>query len=209
MKGECIMNFGWLPSLGLYIIGLGFIGFSFKSYLSKTSPSTREKLDALLAEEHEAQFARLVKLPNEFFIQVDISLYPKIEDKDCMEYYQTLVRYASRKMVNLQGKTNLELKQTYGAQTLEAISDYERNYYEFLSSAIGYAQILYEKDYLAEARQTLEACIDYHCDISKCYELLIDIYKNQSDEEALNHLRPIIEKEMQHSPFLHKIIERL
>lgn len=209
MKGEYTMNFGWLPSLGLYIIGLGFIGMSFKSYLAKTSPSTKDKLDALLMQEHEAQFARSVKLPNEFFIQVDVSLYPKIEHKDYSQIYQTLVRYANRPMVNLQDKTNLELKQTYGAQTLESISEYERNYYEFLDISIQYAQILYENDYLCEARQTLETCIHYHCDISKCYHLLIDIYKKQFDTEALNRLRPIIEKEMQHSPFLHKVLEMI
>lgn len=209
MKGEYTMNFGWLPSLGLYIIGLGFIGISFKSYLSKTSPSTKEKLDALLMQEHEAQFARSVQLPNEFFIQVDASLYPKTDCKACTQLYETLMRYAKRPMVNLQGKTNLELKQNYGAQTLESISDYEKNYYDFLDISIQYAKALYESDYLSEARQTLEACIHYHCDVSKCYQLLIDIYKKQSDTEALNHLRPIIEKEMQHSPFLHKVLEML
>ena len=209
MKGEYTMNFGWLPSLGLYIVGLGFIGVSFKSYLSKTSPSSKEKLDALLMQEHEAQFVRSVQLPNEFFIQVDCSLYPKTDCKACTELYETLVRYAKRPMVNLQGKTNLELKQSYGAQTLESISDYERNYYEFLDISIQYAKALYENDELCKARQTLETCIHYHCDISKCYQLLIDIYKKQSDIEALTHLRPIIEKEMQHSPFLHKVLEML
>lgn len=209
MKGECNMNFGWLPSLGLYILGIGFIGVSFKSYLNKTAPSTKEKIDALLAKEHEAQFTRSVKLPDEFFIQVDISLYPKVDQKECMQCYETLVGYAKRQMVNLQGKTNLELKQTYGAQTLESISDYERNYYEFLNISVQYGQILYENEYIVEARQALENCIRYHCDISKCYYLLIDIYKKQSDTEALNRLRPVIESEMQHSPFLHKVLERL
>lgn len=204
-----MMSFGWIPSLGMYLLGIALIGVTFKRHLQKTSPSTKDKINNLLKQEHEAQFIRSISLPDEFFIQVDTSLYPKVDQNDCHKVYQKLIQSVNRKMVNLQGKTNLELKKSYGPQTLDLVGEYERNYFEFMDISIQYGQILYENHFLAEARQALEACILYHCDVSKCYGLLITIYKEQSDLVALQALRPTIEREMQHSPYLHKVLEML
>lgn len=204
-----MMSFGWIPSLGMYLIGIALIGVAFRNYLCRTSPSTKDKIDRLLNQEHEAQFVRALSLPEEFFIQIDTSLYPNVEQDDCRKCYQKLIQSVNRKMVNLQGKSNLELKKTYGPQTLELVGEYERNYFEFMDISIQYGQILYENHFLDEARQTLEACILYHCDVSKCYRLLITIYKEQSDFVALKALRSTIEREMQHSPYLHKVLDML
>ena len=62
---------------------------------------------------------------------------------------------------------------------------------------------------LAEARQTLEHCLNYHCDVSKCYIMLIEIYKLQNDFHALDKLKTIAQVEMCQSPFLHKVLNMI
>ena len=203
------MNFGWIPSLVMYILGITLIGFTFKTYLRKTRPSSKERLDEMLQEEHKAQYTRSVPLPENQLLQVDFTKYPKVEHIECEKKYQALMHYAQLSMVNLKGQTNLELKKMYGAQTLELIGQYEKNYYAFMDTAIQYGKTLYENGYLAEARQTLEHCLNYHCDVSKCYIMLIEIYKLQNDFHALDKLKTIAQVAMCQSPFLHKVLNMI
>lgn len=200
------MNLGWIPSMGMYLIGIFIIACTFKQVLRKTAPSTKVNLETLLKAEHEAQYTRSKSLSSELLLHVDFEKYPSVQQMDCQKKYQQLMRYAHLSMINLQGKTNLELKQTYGPQGLELIGQYEKNYFGFMDISIQYGKILYENGYLLEARQTLEQCLLYQCDISKCYILLIEIYKALNDEQALNELEIIIQKEMSQSPFLHKVL---
>lgn len=203
------MNLGWIPSLGIYLFGILIIAYTFKRCLYHTKPSSKDRLNDLLQAEHEAQFIRSKALPNEYLIQVDFSKYPIVHQSECEKLYCALMRYSTLPMANLQGKTNLELKQTYGSQTLQQIADYEKNYFEFMNATIKYGSALYENGFLDEARQTLEQCIQYHCDVSKCYALLIEIYTKQHDGAALESLRSTISKEMCNSPFLHKVLKML
>ena len=203
------MDLGWLPSLAVYILGIALLGLTFKKYLRKTEPSSKEKLATLLKAEQDAQFTRPKTLAPELFIQVDFSKFPTVSHEECQKKYNAVMGYANLSMVNLQGHTNLELKQSYGPQMLEMIGQYEKNYFGFMDISIQYGKILYENNYINEARQTLEQCMRYHCDVSKCYILLIEIYKKQNDYQALENLKPIIQEEMCDSPFLHKVIEML
>lgn len=203
------MDLGWIPSLGIYLLGILVIAYAFKYRLYHTEPSSKDKLDALLQAEHDAQFIRSKALPTECLIQVDFSKYPTVHHTECEKLYQAVMRFSNLPMANLQGQTNLELKQKYGAQTLEQITVYEKNYYGFINATIKYGSILYENGFINEARQTLEQCILYHCDVSKCYTLLIEIYTKQQDQAALESLRSTIKKEMCNSPFLHKVLSML
>ena len=203
------MNLGWIPSMGMYLLGILVIACTFKQFLRKTSPSSKESLNTMLQAEHDAQYTRSKMLPSDLLIKVDFEKYPVVQHVDCQKKYQQLMRYAKLSMVNLQSQTNLELKQTYGPQTLEKIAQYEKNYFEFMDISIQYGKILYENGYLAEARQTLEQCLVYHCDVSKCYLLLIDIYKQLDDNKALDELKITAQNEMSQSPFLHKVLKML
>ena len=203
------MNLSWIPSLGMYLLGIVVIAFTFKQFLNKTKPSSKEKLSILLQAEHDAQYTRSKVLPSELLLHVDFEKYPFVDHIECQKKYQQLMRYAKLPMVNLQGQTNLELKQAYGPQTLEKIGQYEKNYFSFMDISIQYGKILYENGYVTEARQALEQCLIYHCDVSKCYILLIEIYKRQNDYKALDELKNIVQIEMSQSPFLHKVLVML
>lgn len=203
------MNLGWITSFGLYIIGILLIFFTFKNAINHTQPSSKEKLEQFLQLEHEAQFARTKALPNDLLMKVDFSRFPCVENETCKKIYSDLMRFSNLAMANLADKSNLELKQAYGPQTLEKISAYEKNFFDFMNKTLKYGKTLLDLGYIQEARQTLELCANYHCDISKCYLLLIDIYKKQQDLAALSNLRITVQKEMCHSPFLHKVLEQL
>lgn len=203
------MNLGWIPSFGFYLLGILLIFITFKNAVNRRQPSSKEKLEQLLRVEHEAQFVRTKALPDDLFLKVDFSKVPCVENDACKRMYSALMCFSNLAMVNLADKSNLELKQTYGPQTLEQISAYEKNFFGFMNKALKYGNILLDFGFVQEARQMLELCASYHCDISKCYLLLIDIYKQQQDLVALGNLRTIVENEMCHSPLLHKVLDQL
>ena len=42
------MNLGWIPSMGMYLMGIFIIACTFKQFLRKTVPSTKANLETLL-----------------------------------------------------------------------------------------------------------------------------------------------------------------
>ena len=129
-----------------------------------------------------------------------------MKEPTCQDQYLALMHYAQSPMINLKNESNLVLKSTYGPQIVEEVACYEKNYLDCMNTAIFYAECLLQQGYLKEAQITLETCIHYHCDISKCYLLLIDLYKQQSNLQGLTQLKQIATIEMQHSPFLNKVL---
>ena len=202
------MNLDWISSFTLYSLGILILALSFKKQLNKKRNDKKNAWKLLLEKEHAAQFTRSRELPRDFFIQVDTNLFPKVEHKTCQEVYNMLLRSANRTMVNLKDYSNLDLKISYGPQIVEQVSAYEKNYFEFMDILFKYGKILYDNNYIKEAQMILEQGIDYHCDLSRCYLLLIQIYKKQENETALSRLKNIVEKEMKNSPFLHKVLEQ-
>lgn len=151
---------------------------------------------------------RSSELPQNLFIQLDVKAFPTVELEVCQKVYTMLLRKANKPMVNLKDQSNLDLKSLYGAQIVDKVSVYEKNYFEFMDILFKYGKILYDNNYIKEAQMTLEEGIDYHCDVSKCYILLIKIYKAQKNKMAISRLKNVVEKEMKNSPLLHKVLEQ-
>lgn len=200
------MNWEWISSLVLYLFGILIIAITFKQNIKFTKYPKNNTWKTTLEKEHASQFVRNKVLPDHFFIKVNFKDFPNVLDDDCQKIYLLLLRSSKLPMLNLKTTSNLELKTIYGPQIIALISNYERNYFEFMDILFKYSNILYEKEYIEEARITLEQCILYHCDLSKCYLLLIKIYKAQHNHTALNQLKITVKHKMQDSPFLDKVL---
>jgi len=208
MERGFTMNLGWIPSFILYIMGVLILALSFKKQLNKKRDYKKDDWKILLEKEHATQFIRSIDLPDDFFIHVNTKAFPQVQHEACQKIYTMLIRNANRTMVNLKDHSNLDLKMLYGPQVVEKVSAYEKNYFEFMDILFKYGKILYDNHYVPEAQMVLEKGIEYHCDVSKCYLLLIQIYKEQKNEAAISRLRNVVTTEMKNSPFLHKVLEQ-
>lgn len=208
MERGFTMNLGWAPSFILYLLGIWILFFMLKRQFIKKRDYNSEDWKILLEKEHATQFVRSKDLPQDLFIQVDSKAFPTVTHEACETVYHKLVHHMSQPMVNLKGYSNLDLKRLYGPQIVDQVSGYERNYFEFMDILFKYGKILYDNHYIKEAQGVLEQGILYHCDLSKCYLLLLQIYKEQQDEVALSRLKNVVEEEMKNSPFLHKVLEQ-
>jgi len=94
-----------------------------------------------------------------------------------------------KKIVNLTGFTNTELKLKYGAPNLTLLTEYDENYTLFSSSLYKWGEALYKEGYEQEGINLLELCIATKTDISGNYRLLYDHYTKNGNQDKINWLR--------------------
>ena len=204
------MDFGWVPSLLCFLIGVLILGLTCKHYLEKTNrPKDKMDWQEALEEEHKLQYVRPTDIPSEAFITIDLTYYPMVSDKVCEEIYDRLKATIKLPMLNLKMVSNKEIKQSYGSQMIEVLATYESNYLEFMDISCEYGNILFEHNYIEEARRVLESCVYYGCSSSKCYKLLGCIYDKMQDWPAIDLLIQQAEINMEDSLFLNKVKEEL
>lgn len=195
-----------IMAFAIYILGIFILAMTFKRYVNRNNPSDQEDWRKQLEEEHQLQFVRSKPLDPTLMLSIDFTRFPVSHDQACQKAYLSLMHFEKLPLANLKGVSNLEIKKKYGASGVDKISQYEWNYTSCMQAAIHYAEVLIENGYITEAQNTLECCIEAKCDLSKCYLLLIDLYKMQQNESALIRLKDFVNKELKDSPFIDKII---
>ena len=81
-----------------------------------------------------------------------------------------------KKILNLSGFTNTDLKLEYGVGNLTELTDYDNNYVTLSRSLARIAELLTEQGLKKEAAAFLEFGIATHTDIGKNYTLLAGYY---------------------------------
>lgn len=115
---------------------------------------------------------------------MDICDNPKLR-----EYEQGITALSTQKILNLEGKTNTDLKVLYGAANLDELSEYDQNYGTLCRMLVDYAECLLELDYTTEAQTVLEFGISCGSDHSKNYRLLAELYHKQGSRDKLIFLQ--------------------
>ncbi|WP_051234055.1 hypothetical protein [Butyrivibrio sp. NC3005] len=121
------------------------------------------------------------------------------EEPEVISCEKTIRRLASKdkKILNLTGITNTELKFKYGAANLMPLTEYDENYMILVTTLKKWAKLLYEDKLYKEAANVCEFAVSTRTDTSEVYFILCDIYKNHLDltpeeaEEKIKSLLPI------------------
>ena len=93
-----------------------------------------------------------------------------------------------KKILNLTGKTNTDLKLEYGAANLTYLSECDENYTTLSRTLNTYSARLYELGYESEARKVLEFAVETGSDSLSMYRLLADIYSGRNEADSLEYL---------------------
>lgn len=122
--------------------------------------------------------------------------------EECKEILRSL---STRKIVNLTGYTNTDLKLSYGTANITCLTEYDQNYTLLVSTLQKWAEVLYRGGAKKECRQVLEYAVSIGTDVSHTYFLLADLY----DEEGESDLKyNLIEKASELSSLSSKVIVR-
>jgi hypothetical protein len=143
-----------------------------------------------LQRESKANLSRSRDISALDYIILDISKLPH-KDKDdptLNSYRDTIIRLADKKILNLSGKTNTELKEAYGIANLNFLIEYDNNYITLVSMLYKWAQRLYDASYTQDAQAVLEYALSIKCDAAGAYKLLAKIYKQNNSPEKIREL---------------------
>ena len=201
------MNVAILTIVVLYTIALAY-------NIKKRKKEDAQKEKEFWDREHEANFTRkksiedlsYINIPDEVttiaqniitFCESNISEndFCENDSPEKREMYTMVIAHArniislsSRKIVNLNGITNTELKLQYGAANITTLSDYDQNYSDLIVSLDKTGLFLHENDMKDQALTVLEYASSIHSDIYSTYDKLSQIYIDNNKRELIHLL---------------------
>ena len=195
----------------ILLLVLGIITFfiTLRHKITSSSYSSKKGINDFIEREQRASQVKRGSLPETLFIRIPKEAIPSCVDPECIRVYDKLMTFIKLPLVKLKGKSNTQLKEEYGINHLEELITFEKNYDTFMDILIKYGTILFEKNYIQEARKVLELAISYECDYSRAYITLGRLYKLEQDQEALQQLISLVQMHFKDSPYLKKVMREL
>lgn len=171
-----------LPSITLLIL---ILNYNIKKNKTKDKPS----INSYLAREDAANSTRKQDLSNLPYIEVplntlplDITLNDEKKQLQFLQYTKEIRHLSEKKMLNLIGITNTELKEKYGPANLEPLTIYDQNYSLYIRNLHLLADCIYS-EYPDKAVAIWEYCLSIGTDISGTYMALGQYYADKQDKE--------------------------
>ena len=141
------------------------------------------------AREARANTVRRKDISNLNYINIPDSVIPSdISDDEINEYRTTLLNLQARKILNLSGLTNTDLKEKYGVANLSALSEYDENYITLVNIITRCGARLIEIGNCSLAAVILEYGISIGTDVSRNYYMLAELYRKDNNITGINSL---------------------
>lgn len=146
--------------------------------LHKSSRHTENTKNSLFEREAKANSTRKKSISTLNYITISEKtiLFLEINDniiKKCQNGFNSL---ADKKILNLSGMTNTDLKMEYGVGNFTILCEADTNYNELVRLLHNYGKRLNELEYTGQAIEVLEYAISIGSDMSITYKLLTEIY---------------------------------
>ena len=165
--------------------------------IRKGKKTTQKSLDLFWQKEYDSNLARRKDISGLDYLSVTLETLPlqDFEDDTINSYRDTVLKLSERKMINLSGQTNTELKFEYGIANFNLLSSYDNNYTAFVSMLQKWASRLMGRGYITEAQAVLEFSI-FSCktDVIQAYRMLAKIYSSQNRSDQITALMNAIEQ---------------
>ena len=170
----------------------------FQFFLKKNTKKHEELNKEFWKRERESNTVRkkdisalnYIIIPDTLPVPVDYSGSEGNNLKTALNYFYT---FKDKKMLNLTGKSNTDLKAAYGAANLDALSEYDENCTQMLKSIIPLATELNKSGLTDEAAAYLEFGISCHTDITQNYIMLGEYYASKGNKDKSQHLVNVAE----------------
>ena len=153
-------------------------GFIFV-FMKMTSSKPDNGIKSFLEKERRANSTLKQPLDNLDFIKVPVDAIPSPEpalNERCASLLGDIKRLAEKKIVNLTGISNTDLKLTYGAANLPILTEYDQNFTSLCKDLFDLGCEYNNAGLKDEAITTLNIAVNLGTDISGNYTTLAEIY---------------------------------
>jgi len=150
----------------------------------------KEQYKSYLESDSKANLTRKADLDSVTYLNVPLDKLPfgASDDEQIKDFENTVKNLSGKRILNLTGKTSVQIKEIYGAQNLAEVSSYDDNFTKLVQTVYSWGERLLNLGFEKEGVCVLEFGIDSLTDISGNYKLLADVYAKYSDKEKLKQL---------------------
>lgn len=176
-----------LPLLASFIILLAVISHLIR----KHNRIMEAEQQSFWSKERAANNVRKKPLDDLNYITIPFEKLPcdtYVTEPKIADILDSLHVLSERKIVNLTGITNTDLKLTYGTANITALTEYDQNFTSLVTTLQKWAETLYDLGAVTEAKTILEYAVSVESDVSGTYEMLASMYKATDDRGALEAL---------------------
>jgi hypothetical protein len=162
--------------------------------IRKSSRKAKTVSDDFWDKETKANAARRKDINNLEYVQIQPDQLPIADKEDQIinSYRDTILQLSNKRILNLTGISNTELKNNYGIANINLLMEYDNNYTILVSMLQKWAERLYSKGYEEDALSVLEYAVSCKTDVNKSYKLLADLYKKRNTPEKITDLIQMI-----------------
>lgn len=166
------------PIFTTIVLVAGFI-FVFMKF---TSSKPGDAIRMFNEKERKANNTLRQPLDDLAFIKVPLESIPMPDpavNERCAALVTDIVRLSEKKLVNLTGISNTDLKLTYGAANLPILTEYDQDFTSLCKDLYDLGIEYLNADHEEEALTTLNTAVDLGTDISGNYTALAEIYASK------------------------------
>lgn len=181
-----------MPVLLLCILVLILL---LKHRLSSLDQQEQRKTEEYWSKEKKASLPIKKSMEDLVFLTIPVEQLPfhDTTDSKLAAIQATILELSKKKICNLSGISNTDLKLKYGAGNLDELSEYDQNYTTLLRVLGDWSARLLELGYEEDALTVANYAIACNTDVSKTYSTLARIYKSRGQLDQLYALIPIAE----------------
>lgn len=157
----------------------------------KAQRAQRDRENAFFARESAANSVRRKPIDHLPYIRIPLENLPmqllsdNPETADCI---QTIRDLSDKRILNLTGYTNTDLKLEYGTANITELSAYDQNYTILVRTLQKWADILLANNYTEEARVIMEFAVSTGTDVSRTYYRLAEYWAARNDVARIRDL---------------------
>lgn len=176
-----------LPFLGLFIMLLATIAF----FRKRSDRRQQEVKEAFWEREQNANLVRRKDISGLPYISIPFEDFSigAFSDEKLIDTERALETFRDKKILNLTGQTNTDLKMQYGPANLPTLMECDQNFTDMLRCLTDYSNRLIELEHMDAAIPILEFCVNSGSDVSSHYITLANYYKAGNQSEKLVDLR--------------------
>ncbi|HPU63185.1 MAG TPA: hypothetical protein PK304_03435 [Mobilitalea sp.] len=177
---------GFFTTFGIVIIFVLWLNYEIR----KNNRLSQKSSEEFWEKETKANMSRKTDISNLDYIRIPYEKLPLNDTPDdtINSYRDTILSQSDKKILNLSGFSNTELKLKYGAANLSKLSEYDNNFTILVATLHKWGERLYQHGFHNEAVAVLEVAVECKSDVRKTYELLAQIYKTQGAPDKIDNL---------------------
>ena len=157
--------------------------------LRKSTKNNKERMSKFWEKELSANSVRKKDISNLNYITIPDSLPTiNINDTKILKDYETINKLRERKILNLSGMSNTNIKLEYGVGNLAFLSECDEKFVLLVRTLDELGHLLFSQGYETQGCEIFEYAVYIGSDIKATYTALADYYNKNNNKNGIDKL---------------------